>query len=220
MKNKNTSDLAARFSAWHKAQKRASLGAVALVSLSASRSLADESGAANLMHATVAAHSTNDTIADDEQIGIVSRLADHDEIAPAPSGIGPYLLTPAERAQLAREYTPRAKVAPAPAPVDPLDTLPIDFTPPPVLDYVSETAGLLSPDELAAIASEATREIAEIDRINARDAAAVNFLSDYAGPLPIDYAPPTPAIVRSVATPPAPVDEMEALRLAVLSLSR
>lgn len=230
MKTKHSSsrsDLVSRFNAWHKAQKRASLGAVALVSLSASRSLADENGAARLVRATVAAHLTDDEIRDDEQIGAVSRLADRDEVAPSPeSGIvGPYLLTPAERASLVSvRPQSRSVIFRQPAPVadlDPADALPADFIPAPVAPYEGIIdPSLLSPEELAAIDEESAQEIAEIERINARDAAAVDFRSDFDFPAPVDYAPAAPANVRSVAAPAPEVSADEMLRLAVLALPR
>lgn len=225
MKTKN--DLASRFAAWRKAQKRASLGAVALVSLSASRSLADETGAARLVRATVAAHLTDDEIRDDEQIGAVSRLADRDEVEPSPASgiVGPYLLTPAERASLVSvRPQSRSVIFRQPAPVadlDPADALPPGFVPAPAADYVPILdPSLLSPEELATIDAESAAEIAEIERINARDAAAVDFRSDFDSPAPVDYAPAAPANVRSVAAPAPEVSADEMLRLAVLALPR
>ena len=212
-------DLSARFAKWRKNQR---IGAVALVSLSAQRQIAtgDEKDSAAQIRATVAARQTVDTLTDGEDLPVLASQLATDESEAEQDGfaLSGYLLTRAEKARLAREIPARVKPVTV-APVADLDTLPADYVPVTVGDYDPLIpADILSPSELAAIASEAAREIADLAARDTAAAAAVDFVSELDGH-PVDYAPGVSSTVRPVAAVSAPQCEFEILRRAVLGLT-
>lgn len=208
---------------------RASLrgGALVLASLSTVRTVEaiDSRNADRLAVQIVREHSTDDNTADGDDsatLASAARITGEAEETRPGAVLGAYLLSPAERAAI-RAARPGARslvlrAAPAPAAED--EPLPPDFVPAPVPDY-SPLLIAISPEETAQIAAEAAAEFAERERIDARDAAAVSFVSDYAEHGP-DFAPVVPRVVRPVASVAnaAPMSDAESLRAAVLATAK
>lgn len=134
-----SSPLTAHFLAWRAAKRAAKLALVGAATLKAANSLAartserDDREAQQTIARTVAARITDDTIMDPEIIGAASRIALEADTLPSGhgwSGEASWLLTPAERARLRQEWTPRAKVAPAPVVSEAAEVFPAQDVPP------------------------------------------------------------------------------------------
>lgn len=212
--------LLARFRAYN---RNAKLGAVAMLSLSSLRALSavEQRQAQHLTRSIVAQGRTDDgetaqTLPESGETFTGRALS--------------VTLSPVERAaiQAARPGS-RSVVWRKPVAEDDGDEpLPAGYVPAPQTDEPASVFLPMSP-ELAAIeaqaASEAAAEVAEVERIDARDAAAVSFRSDYDAAAPIDYAPVVPANVQPVRvsvtlTPPSQqrdaLNEHERLLIAIL----
>ncbi len=230
------SSLSDSFLAWRKAKKRASIGAIALVSF-ASHSNAMET--ARFVKATVTARMTDDEIRDDETKDAVTQLDSGEDTAPvSPLASGSYLLSASEREAL-RAIRPNScslvfRAVPVSA-ISEDDALPADYVPRIISDYVPR---LIRDAEIEA---EATREAAiEVAEIEARDKSllsAGDYDSGYTREhFPIDYAPRaigSLAVSRMICAALGGLPEgmtvleggaketncpMEALRLAVLAM--
>ncbi len=205
MKTANTqtqsSNLSASFANWRSAKKRATMGALALASLSTVRALQSHESAENarFMSAKANERRTDDNTVDSDEVGafVYGETVTNRTI---PASFASALLSPSERATLCA-VRPQSvslvfrKAAVAISEAD--EPLPSDFVPAPVAPYESA----LIAD--AAIEEQAMREAAEeIAAIEAEEAAArqrevaVSFGFDFSPQR--DFSPVVPD-VKSLA---------------------
>lgn len=204
-RTRSTESLSARFAAYRRSLR---FGAVAVLSMSTVRAInavesRDRRQINRLVQSIVQAGRTDDTIADDETIGAVSRIELTGDVAPHGHAATGYLLSASDRAALtaAMGRLPRSLVLRSAPAVEVDEPLPSGYVAPAVEDYIP-----LSPAYDAEIEAQAARdaavEIAAIEAQEAIDAAmarrdsdAVSFRSDWQDH-PMDTDRFAPAMVR------------------------
>lgn len=207
------SEIARRFAAYRRNMR---IGAVAVVSLSTLRALSavESRQAEQLTRSIVARGRTDDG-------GTAIALPEGDT---APARVArSFTLTPGERAAIdaARPGSRSVIFRAAPVAADD-EPLPADFTPAPVADYSPILLSRADPEVAAlevAAEIEAGIEVAALEKWDRDCAAAVAFVSDYAEPAPVDYAPGVVRVAAPVAVAPvapSPMSEHAALLAAIM----